>query len=79
LNGKQEKCSKCGTDTEVYSRVVGYLRPVRQWNNGKQAEFKMRRTFKVDESALDADEIPQKYRVIDESEEEFVEPRAGAA
>jgi len=30
---------------EVYSRVVGYLRPVSQWNEGKQAEFALRKTF----------------------------------
>lgn len=30
---------------EVYSRVVGYLRPVQQWNEGKQAEFKDRTNF----------------------------------
>lgn len=30
---------------EVYSRVVGYLRPVAQWNDGKQAEFKNRKVF----------------------------------
>jgi len=32
--------------TEIYSRVVGYLRPVSQWNNGKRQEFKKRKTFK---------------------------------
>lgn len=32
--------------TEIYSRVVGYLRPVSQWNNGKKQEFKKRKTFK---------------------------------
>jgi ribonucleoside-triphosphate reductase len=47
LNGKQEKCPMCNDETEVYSRVVGYLRPVRQWNNGKQAEFSMRKSFKL--------------------------------
>ncbi len=31
---------------EVYSRVVGYLRPVSQWNNGKKQEFRKRKTFK---------------------------------
>jgi ribonucleoside-triphosphate reductase len=31
----------------VYSRVVGYLRPVQQWNEGKQAEYSRRRVFKV--------------------------------
>lgn len=37
------------TKCEVYSRVVGYLRPVQQWNEGKQAEFKDRVTFKADQ------------------------------
>ena len=31
---------------EVYSRVCGYLRPVKQWNDGKQAEYENRVTFK---------------------------------
>ena len=47
LNGKQEKCPECNQETEIYSRVVGYLRPVKQWNNGKRSEFAMRKTFKV--------------------------------
>lgn len=32
---------------EVYSRVCGYLRPVQQWNDGKQAEFFSRKTYKI--------------------------------
>jgi len=36
-----------GEECEVYSRVVGYLRPVKQWNNGKQNEFKDRVTYNV--------------------------------
>ena len=47
LDGEQETCSTCGQKTEVYSRVVGYLRPVKQWNEGKQAEYGNRRSFKV--------------------------------
>ena len=47
LVGEHEVCPKCGEECEVYSRVVGYLRPVKQWNRGKQAEFKMRRMFAV--------------------------------
>ncbi len=35
------------TPCEVYSRVVGYLRPVNQWNDGKQSEYSDRKTFKV--------------------------------
>ncbi len=45
LSGKQETCPHCHQETEVYSRVVGYLRPVNQWNSGKQAEFNMRKVF----------------------------------
>ncbi len=47
INGEHEKCPKCGSPTEIYSRVVGYLRPVQQWNKGKKAEFKQRKTFKI--------------------------------
>jgi ribonucleoside-triphosphate reductase len=47
LNGKQETCSICNQETEIYSRVVGYLRPVKQWNKGKQSEFVSRKTFHV--------------------------------
>lgn len=39
LQGEVTSCPDCGDTTEVYSRVVGYLRPVEQWNEGKQAEF----------------------------------------
>jgi len=37
--GETPKCPTCGANCEVYSRVVGYLRPVDQWNNGKKAEY----------------------------------------
>ncbi len=47
LSGEHETCETCDSDTEVYSRVVGYLRPVGQWNKGKQTEFCMRKTFNV--------------------------------
>ncbi|MEM2104740.1 MAG: ribonucleoside triphosphate reductase [Candidatus Bathyarchaeia archaeon] len=45
INGEYRQCPKCGVTCEVYSRVVGYLRPVDQWNDGKQAEFTIRKTF----------------------------------
>lgn len=44
-NGEHKQCPTCGANCEVYSRVVGYLRPVDQWNDGKQAEFAIRKTF----------------------------------
>jgi ribonucleoside-triphosphate reductase (formate) len=48
ISGEHAKCTICDHETEVYSRVVGYLRPVKQWNNGKQTEFGMRKTYSVD-------------------------------
>lgn len=39
--------SKCKATCEVYSRVCGYFRPVRNWNKGKKEEFKERKTYKV--------------------------------
>ncbi|HOV32015.1 MAG TPA: anaerobic ribonucleoside-triphosphate reductase, partial [Candidatus Hydrogenedens sp.] len=48
IRGEFPTCPKCGNKTEVYSRVVGYLRPVSQWNEGKQAEFQLRARYKID-------------------------------
>ena len=48
--GEQATCPECGEECEIYSRIVGYIRPVNQWNKGKQAEFKTRKTFKVEEN-----------------------------
>ena len=47
IAGEHKRCPKCGAKCEIYSRCVGYLRPVNQWNKGKQEEFKMRKYFKV--------------------------------
>jgi len=49
IAGRHESCPRCQEETEVYSRVVGYLRPVRQWNVGKREEFEMRKTFSLQE------------------------------
>jgi len=50
LNGEQWKCPICGKETEVYSRITGYYRPVKNWNAGKVAEFKARRTYAPEET-----------------------------
>jgi ribonucleoside-triphosphate reductase len=39
ISGEHLKCSVCNAETEVWSRVVGYLRPVKLWNRGKQTEY----------------------------------------
>jgi ribonucleoside-triphosphate reductase (formate) len=51
LSGRQSRCPHCRSKTEVYARVVGYLRPVDQWNDGKRAEFERRRYFEVQEAS----------------------------
>ncbi len=51
LRGEQATCPTCGSRTEVYSRVVGYLRPVEQWNDGKQAEFGLRSSYRIEEAS----------------------------
>ena len=55
--GEHQYCPTCKNNNktnecEIYSRVVGYLRPVRQWNRGKQQEFTDRKTFKFKEKKL---------------------------
>ncbi|MDD5133482.1 MAG: ribonucleoside triphosphate reductase [Candidatus Nanoarchaeia archaeon] len=47
LKDDQAICPHCNKPTEVYSRVVGYLRPVKDWNLGKQEEFKERKVYKI--------------------------------
>ncbi len=49
ISGEHFTCPKCIIEQpcEVYSRVVGYLRPVKSWNQGKQQEFKERKEYKV--------------------------------
>ena len=47
IPGETPVCPQCQADTEVYSRVVGYLRPVSRWNDGKQAEYGLRKTYSV--------------------------------
>ncbi len=48
LRGELKSCPQCGAEVEVYSRVVGYLRPMKQWNPGKQAEFAMRSHYRIE-------------------------------
>ena len=52
INGEAYKCPICGKETEVYSRITGYYRPVKNWNVGKSQEFKDRLTYNVGTSVL---------------------------
>ena len=48
--GEHFKCPECESDCEVYSRIVGYMRPVNQWNDGKRQEFKDRKLFDINKT-----------------------------
>ncbi len=50
ISGEHQTCPQCGKPAEVYSRVVGYYRPVQNWNEGKQMEFSKRKTYSVEKS-----------------------------
>ncbi len=62
IPGEHFQCPYCGSKTEVYSRVVGYFRPVESWNDGKQEEFKMRITFNL--NAMERESRWRVYREI---------------
>ncbi len=47
INGENIFCPTCGNETEVYSRITGYYRPCKNWNDGKQQEFKDRKEYNI--------------------------------
>lgn len=49
IAGEHFSCPHCGKATEVYSRITGYYRPVRNWNDGKSSEFENRKTYEPEE------------------------------
>ncbi len=52
ISGEVCKCPVCGKETEIYSRITGYYRPIKNWNNGKLKEFQMRKEYVVETSKL---------------------------
>ena len=64
LKGEQPLCPDCGEETEIWSRVVGFHRPVQSWNKGKREEYKDRKEFKCTIS-LKTDQEIKYYDVVD--------------
>ncbi len=52
LAGEHFICPKCGKEAEVYSRITGYYRPVKNWNVGKSQEYKERKVYNIATSVL---------------------------
>ncbi len=69
IAGEHFKCPKCESDCEVYSRIVGYMRPVSQWNYGKQQEFKDRKLFDINKTKPS---INKSYKKISEGQEVYI-------
>ncbi len=67
LSGEQYECPHCHKKTEVYSRITGYYRPVQNWNDGKQQEWKERKTYQPEHS------VQKKCLVAHEQEETKVQ------
>ena len=51
IQGEVWTCPTCGSETEVYSRITGYYRPVKNWNDGKSKEYQMRKEYDLKNSS----------------------------
>ena len=52
IAGESFTCPECGEEAEVYSRITGYYRPVKNWNDGKTQEYKDRKVYDISKSKL---------------------------
>ncbi len=68
ISGEHFTCPECGNNTEVYSRITGYYRPVQNWNDGKTQEYKDRKVYDVETSVL-----KDRNDVLGKKEEEATE------
>ncbi len=66
IAGEEWKCPTCGDDTEVYSRITGYYRPVQNWNIGKTQEYKERKAYNIEKSMarVDGAEVPEEQPCV---------------
>ncbi len=67
IKGEEFKCPDCGQDTEVYSRITGYYRPVQNWNEGKTQEYKDRKEYVI--GAFRSDEHVPGHNCLNEQKE----------
>jgi len=68
LRGEVERCGSCGEETEVYSRIVGYFRPINNWNAGKKEEFKDRLEYAEENTLKSQVPMIRPVRVVYEPE-----------
>lgn len=63
IAGEKFVCPDCGENTEVYSRITGYYRPVQNWNIGKSEEYRERKVYDVGSSRLKSEGRPARSEV----------------
>lgn len=68
IKGRHFSCPNCGEETEVYSRIVGYYRPVQNWNPGKKSEYSERKDYTL-YSTLNEDSVNKNYSMQKENVE----------
>ena len=71
--GKVDICEKCGSKNEVWSRIVGYIRPIQQWNDGKRAEFDDRKMYKLEQKTKEKEAAKTAPLLEEEPEIEAVD------
>lgn len=69
LSGEHFICPYCGKESEVYSRITGYYRPVKNWNDGKYQEFKDRKTYCAEEKRCQTKKTERKEKAEDPEKE----------
>ena len=64
LSGEVTSCTHCGAETEIYSRITGYYRPIKNWNDGKQEEYKDRLEYVISDADIIQNAINQAKQEI---------------
>ena len=81
ISGEHFTCPKCGKKAEVYSRITGYYRPVKNWNDGKRQEYKNRTVYDIIHSKSPEQKM-KSYGAAEKLAEQAAgkeEPKAAAA
>ncbi|MCI8394444.1 MAG: ribonucleoside triphosphate reductase [Bacilli bacterium] len=69
LSGEHTTCPVCGQEAEIYSRITGYYRPVKNWNAGKTEEYKNRKVYDIATSHLKANkDMEEKSETVEKKE-----------
>ena len=68
INGEVHECPDCHSETEVYSRITGYYRPIKNWNDGKTQEFQDRKEYVIGHSHLTHEGVRGEQHVHDDPE-----------